>query len=288
MSKVAILRWRWLPDTPIAFVTGYSQNLAEAAGKIERGQRQVINLETRNSEGQLQPGFLATSVKGVFRSAAAWLVERTARQLGASSYITCDYGRDVPERWRPQLGIEAKTALCPVSKVFGGAGCTGEESEIPTARLKSPVSFSFGRANDAAYGSVQKSPPYRFAWEQIENKGQQLQIDQLKFDPDTILEARIEPANDFAVALLLLSADLVSSGFFRFGRFTSRGYGVVRLQLQKYFYGDLMSLMAQDNISSLFVDIDVSGYRFEMPQKQQTPIQVVREMVGQFLQKSQM
>lgn len=284
MSKVAILRWHWQPDAPL--VTGYSQNLAEAAGKIERGQRQVINLETRNPEGQLQPGFLATSVKGVFRSAAAWLVERTARQLGASSYITCDYGRDVPEKWRPQLGIEAKTALCPVSKVFGGAGCTGEDSEIPTARLKSTVSFSFGRANDAAYGRVNKSPPYRFAWEQIENKGKQLRIDQLKFDPDTILETRIEPASDFAVALLLLSADLVSSGFFRFGRFTSRGYGVVRLQLQKYFYGDLMSLMVQDNISSLFVDIEGTGYRFRLPQTQQIPIQVVRETVEQFLQKS--
>lgn len=279
MSKVAILRWRWLPDTPIAFVTGYSQNLAEAAGKIERGQRQVINLEIRHPEGQLRPGFLATSVKGVFRSAAAWLVERIARQLGASSYITCDYGRDVPEKWRPQLGFEVKTALCPVSQVFGGAGCTGEDSDTPTVRLKSLVSFSFGRANDAAYGSVQKSPPYRFAWEQIENKGKQLQIDQLKFEPDTILEARIEPANDFAVALLLLSADLVSSGFFRFGRFTSRGYGVVRLQPQEYFYNNLMNLLTQEQSAFVSLKDSSSGYMINFSQSKETPVQIVHNEV---------
>ncbi len=247
MSNVAILRWRWQAAAPL--VTGYSQNLAEAAGKIERGQRQVINLETHNDRGQLRPSFLASSVKGVFRSAAAWLVERSAREQGASSYITCDYGQAVPESWRPRLGIREKAGLCPVSKVFGGAGCLGGNDERPTARLKSLVSFGFNQANDATYGSIRKSPPYRFAWEQIDNKGKKLWVEQLQFKPDTILEARLEPATDFAVALLLLSADLVGSGFFRFGRFTSRGYGVVRLIPKAYFLGNLMTLLRDDKIT---------------------------------------
>lgn len=241
MSKIAILRWSWQPDGPL--VTGYSQNLAEAAGKIPRGEKTVVNLETRDRTGELCPGFLASSVKGVFRTAAAWLVERAAREQGAESYVTCDYGLAVPESWRPQLGIRKKETLCPVCRVFGGSGCLGESDVAPASRRKSPVNFGFNRADDAAHGSVQKSPPYRFAWEQVEDKGQKLHVEQLRFAPDTTLEARVEPADDFAVALLLLAADLVSSGFFRFGRFTTRGYGVVRLRPAEYFYGGLPELL---------------------------------------------
>ncbi|RMH01706.1 MAG: hypothetical protein D6706_01475 [Chloroflexi bacterium] len=281
MHNMAILQWRWRPAAPL--VTGYSQNLAEAAGKIERGQRQVINLETHNPQGNLRPSFLASSVKGVFRSAAAWLVERVARQSGASNYITCDYSRDVPEKWRSQRKVSKNVALCPVCRVFGGSGCLGGDDVAPVTRFKSPVSFNFNRANDATYGSVRKSPPYRFAWEQIENKGKQLRVEQLNFEPDTVLEARLDPANDFAVALLVLSADLISSGFFRFGRFTSRGYGVVRLEPHKYYYGDLMLLMAQENISSLFVDVKGTGYQFKLSQEEQLPILVVQDVVKQFI-----
>lgn len=242
MSKIAILRWNWEPAGPL--VTGYSQNLAEAAGEIERGQRSVINLKTRGAGGELQPAFLASSVKGVFRTAAAWLVERTARQAGAQSYVTCDYGLAVPESWRPRLGIHKREGLCPICRVFGGSGCLGESDVAPATRRKSPVSFNFSHADDATHGSVRKSPPYRFAWEQIEDKGQKLRVEQLQFEPDTTLEARIEPVDDFGLALLLLAGDLVSSGFFRFGRFTTRGYGVVRLRPSAYFLGGLADLLA--------------------------------------------
>lgn len=283
MSQVALLRWRWQPAAPL--VTGYSQNLAEAAGKIERGQKQVVNLETHNHQGQLQSSFLAASVKGVFRSAAAWLVERTAREQGATSYITCDYNRDVPEHWRPEVGNCQQTRLCPVSRVFGGAGCEDENDETPTLRLKSLVNFCFNKANDAAYGSTRQSSPYRFAWERIANEGKELWVEQLRFKPETILEVRIEPANDFAIALLLLSADLVSSGFFRFGRFTSRGYGVVRLSLQDYFYGSLLSLLSQGTIPRVAVKSGLSGYQVNFKQNQQLPMEIVRDEISRTLKK---
>jgi len=244
MSKVAILRWNWEPAGPV--VTGYSQNLAEAAGEIERGQRNVINLQTRDAGGELGPSFLATSVKGVFRSAAAWLVERAAREAGAQSYVTCDYGLAVPASWRSRLGVRKRAGLCPVCCVFGGSGCLGESDVAPATRLKSRVDFGFNRRDDAAHGSTDKSPPYRFAWEQVAKTGKKLVVEQLRFEPDTLLEARIEPADDFALALLLLAGDLAGSGFFRFGRFTTRGYGVVRLFPLEYFYGGLMDLLAAE------------------------------------------
>ncbi len=257
MSKVAILRWRWQPAGPL--VTGYSQNLAEAAGEIERGQRSVINLKTRDETGRLVPSFLASSVKGVFRTAAAWLVERTARQLGADAYVTCDYGLAVPEGWRAKLGVRKREGLCPVCQVFGGSGCLGESDVAPATRLKSPVSFGFDRADDGTHGTVEKSPPYRFAWEQIENRGQKLVVEQLQFEDGVTLEARVEPAGDFAVALLLLAADLVGSGFFRFGRFTTRGYGVVRLEPAAYLMGGLDVLLAGDRLELKSVGERQSG-----------------------------
>ncbi len=246
MSKVAILRWRWQPAGPL--VTGYSQNLAEAAGEIERGQRSVINLKTRDETGRLVPSFLASSVKGVFRTAAAWLVERTARQLGADAYVTCDYGLAVPEGWRAKLGVRKREGLCPVCQVFGGSGCLGESDVAPATRLKSPVSFGFDRADDGTHGTAKDSPSYRFAWEQIESRGKKLVVEQLQFEDGVTLEARVEPAGDFAVALLLLAADLVGSGFFRFGRFTTRGYGVVRLEPAAYLMGGLDVLLAGDRL----------------------------------------
>ena len=46
----------------------------------------------------------------------------------------------------------------------------------------------------------------------------------MRSQADTERDARL------AVALVGLSADLITTGFFRFGRFTSRGYGWVRLE----------------------------------------------------------
>lgn len=227
MRETAILRWRWQPAGPV--VTGYSQNLAEAAGEIKRGAREVINLQTRDDAHTLSPSFLSSSVKGVFRSASAWLVERTARQQGEARFVTCDYGEAVPERRRAKLVHRGLEGLCPICRVFGGSGCLSGREGTPAQRQQGRVRFSFAHADDAAHGSVRKSPPYRFAWEQVEGRGHRLVVEQLQFEPDAVLEARVEPVDDFVVALLWLAGDLVSSGFFRFGRFTTRGYGVVRL-----------------------------------------------------------
>jgi len=239
----ATLIWDWQPVGPL--VTGYSQNLAQATRRIERGAREVINLQTHdaNADHTLRASFLATSVKGVFRSAAEWLVERVAAQKGARHFVTCGYGLAVPESKHSQLGITQRSGLCPVCQVFGGTGCLSGREVAPAQRQVGRVRFSFNAANDATYGKTATSPRYQFTWEQVEHTGKPLLIEQLHFKPDTVLEARVEDADDFALALLWLAGDLISSGFFRFGRFTSRGYGVVRLQPRACLRADLSTLL---------------------------------------------
>jgi hypothetical protein len=277
MNRIALLQWEWKPAGPL--VTGYSQNLAQAAGLIERGAPKVVNLQTRDASHKLGPTFLASSVKGVFRTAAAWLVERVAREQGAYGFVTCDYGQAVPERQRPRLGVRSRPGLCPVCQVFGGAGCLSGRDVAPSQRQQGRVRFGFNRADNATHGSVNDSPPYRWAWEQIENRGKPLVIEQLQFAQDTVLEARVELDGDFGLALLLLVGDLVSSGFFRFGRFTTRGYGVVRLRPAAYFVGGLDALLTGDDLTLKLVEGRPGGRAVAQELLDREPLSIVGERV---------
>jgi CRISPR/Cas system CSM-associated protein Csm3 (group 7 of RAMP superfamily) len=266
-------------------VTGYSQNLAQATNEIQRGARQVVNLRTHDATPAhpLRPSFLATSVKGVFRAAAAWLVERAARELGAQSYATCGYALAVPESQRPRLGVHQRTGLCPVCRVFGGTGCLSGSDVAPAQRQVGRVAFTFNRANDAAHGTTTASPPYRFAWEQVEGRGKPLLIEHLHFEPDTALTARVDDADDFALALLWLAGDLISSGFFRFGRFTSRGYGVVRLTPATYTCHDLASLLAGATPAPTPLDTVTSGYAAAQTLLDTSPHAVLNDTVQRWV-----
>lgn len=285
MRETALLRWRWQPAGPL--VTGYSQNLAQAAGLIDRGAKQVVNLQTRDDDHELGPSFLASSIKGVFRSAAAWLVERTARQHDEPRFVTCDYGQAVPERRRAELVLPRREGLCPVCQVFGGSGCLSGRDVAPAQRQQGRVRFTFAYADDAAHGSVKDSPPYRFAWEQMENQGRKLLVQQLQFEPDTALEARVEPADDFALALLWLAGDLVSNGFFRFGRFTTRGYGVVRLQPAAHLCQSLDALLSDAEPALQPFSESESGRAAAREVLNRDPKGVVAERVRQWIGRSQ-
>lgn len=236
MSKVAVLRFAW--ETVDRLHTGYGYDMALSLGKIRKGERKSVNLETHSDPDTLEPALLASSVKGVFRSASAWLVERVAREQGAKNFVTCDYHTAVPDKWRQRFPVPQTTEFCPVCLVYGGSGCLAElrpsNEDRPSRRLQSPTRFVFDDGNDAFYGRTEWGKPYIFAWQAVEGKGKAMEVEQLRAKPGaaTVLETRIEPADDdnFAVALVRLSADLIGSGFFRFGRFVSRGYGLVRLR----------------------------------------------------------
>jgi len=233
MSKVAKLYFTWQPVGPLH--SGYGHTLAQALGKIGRGARRSAQLETHlGVDAPPTPAFLASSVKGVFRSASAWLVERTARELGATTYATCDYQDAVPDRWRKRFLLPEAEGFCPICQVYGGAGCLAAvrrgRDEILRRQL-SRLRFGFHDADDALHGQAQWSRKQTFAWEEASGKRGRLEIENFTphGHPQPRLEVRFDPADDFALALVSLSADLIGSGLFRFGRFVSRGYGVVRV-----------------------------------------------------------
>jgi hypothetical protein len=282
MKRVAMIRWKWKIEEP--FMTGYSQSMAQASGLIEHGERTVVNLRARSAPDKLEPAFLITSVKGVFRTAGAWLLERAAREaLGLERYITCDFGKAVPERWA-KLRPGAQPALCPACQAFGGAGCLSEgQEEAPHLRLKSPVSFSFDDGADAFHGDARKDGPYRFAWEQAAGKGKPLRIERLS-QPEggVLLAARVEGAEDHHLALLFLAGDLIGSGFFRFGRFTTRGYGVVRLVPTAYLDRSLADLLGGGGGDWEDIEGTEGGWQAAKRLLESDPMEVLKDYVRHF------
>lgn len=237
--KIADLRFGWQPQGPL--LVGYGYAFSREAGLIAAGEKRVTQYASRTREGVLTPSLLATSVKGVFRSAAAWLVEREGqivqgRAAGWRVYVTCDYGKAIPEAggWPKAVGtIRRKDALCPVCRTFGGSGCLGDESNN-ALRQQGIVRFQFDGDADALFGRTRQAGRQAFAWEEADGRQVKvLQGEQLVTAAGAQMTARVQtddPADyALAVALIGLSADLIDRGFFRFGRFTSRGYGWVRL-----------------------------------------------------------
>jgi CRISPR/Cas system CSM-associated protein Csm3 (group 7 of RAMP superfamily) len=258
--------------------------MAEALGEIGQGEKAVSNIKTRNRTGNLEPSFLASSVKGVFRSAAAWLVERTARQQYQNfAFITCDYWKAVPKQKQSRITLPECKGLCPVCRVFGGSGCLSGEEGNPIQRQQSLVRFGFGGADDTARGAINEEASYSFAWQQIKGRGAELTVEQLQFASNTALEAWIEPASEIALALLWLAGDLVSSGFFRFGRFTSRGYGVVRLQPEAYNRQSLYALLSGEDPTPQLVDGEQSGKEVAQTMLGRDPHQIVATAVIDWL-----
>lgn len=287
MSRVAYLRFGWQPVAPLH--TGYSQSLATYTGRIRKGERASINLETHADLDRLQPAFLASSVKGVVRSASAWLLERTAREEGCDGFVTCDYWDSLAERWQRQQERREWRELCLACQVFGGSGCLPAEApggaERPALRRQSAASFHFSDLDDAYHAETRDSPGYIFAWQVVEQKGRELRVEQLQPPaPPVILEVRIEPATDFAVALVLLASDLIGSGLFRFGRFASRGYGLVRLPLQSYFYGTLSDLLGGNEEAQELLPGQVGGRQAAKHILAEDPLQIVAHAVRQWLQ----
>jgi CRISPR/Cas system CSM-associated protein Csm3 (group 7 of RAMP superfamily) len=268
MNKLCLLTFHWKGTSPLH--SGYSSDFAKFAKGV--GSEKIsVNLETRDADHNLVDSFLASSVKGVFRAASAWLVEKVARDaLDQTQFVTCDYwGEDAPQD---------KRTGCPICQVYGGSGC--RVGNLYRERAKATFTFD---ADNALHPQT-KIRGYNFAHEQVSGKlDKKLEVESLQVENSAFLQIRLDPAHDLAVSLVCLAADLISSGFFRFGRFTSRGYGVVRLVPHKHFYGSLADLLAADDDPCEPSEVD-SGYDLARNLLGRDPLEVVKGAVRKYVE----
>ncbi len=233
-AKISSLNWplrvAWTIENLSPLCTGLSQDFAKSFHSFVPGQV-TRNLVLRPSAADAPtPALLVSSLRGVMRSAVAWLLEAIHRRntLSTADVITSDYGRP-----------GAKP--CPMARIFGEAP---DETGVETASLhssqRSPVRFfvsqsaggSFAGALAATATAGWDTRPLRYGRQVIAHESGNVRIETIQLGPDVRLVAEISggPHALPALVALCLAADLLSSGFFRFGRFTSRGYGVMRLQ----------------------------------------------------------
>lgn len=274
MSDLVLLQFDWNGQSPLH--SGYSSEFAKFAKEYVGRRKLSVNLETRDAKARLRDAFLASSVKGVFRSASGWLVEKMARDLQSDrqAFLTCEYIAE--QAWKTEKHNDG----CPVCRVYGGSGCRVGE----TYREKGRVDFTFGRVDNAMHpGGRMRS--YYFAHEQVSGHtgGNPLEVETLETENrDISLDLRIQPATDLAVALTCLAADLISSGFFRFGRFTSRGYGVVRLVPSGSLRESLFDLLEKEELEPDPTDAG-SGYDLAEELLDEDPLAVVRREVQDYI-----
>jgi CRISPR/Cas system CSM-associated protein Csm3 (group 7 of RAMP superfamily) len=293
--NVAEMRFGWQQQGPL--LSGYGYQFAREAELIRPGQKKVVQYASRDHAQHVTPSLLATAVKGVLRNAAAWLVEREAQvQQGNSAkrrYVTYDYGSARPAEggWRKAVGVvEHADQLDPVGRIFGGSGNLSNESSN-VLRRQSLVQVLFiqnGLNSDALFGEKVDGGKHFFAWEVasgMTDKSKALELEQLRVAPGAQLAVKVQVANDaadyrLAVALIGLSADLISTGFFRFGRFTSRGYGWVRLVEPQ---GRTVALAALLDGGTPAWQMSTSGSALAQSLLGTEPMAVIREAVREWL-----
>lgn len=285
MNEIAILTWKWQAES--ALHTGYGEKMAEFLGRKAQGARSSVNLETHRTSDSLEPAFLASSLKGVFRSAAEWIVERTARELGETTYITCGYNSALDKQYHAERLRPEHNRFEPVTLLFGGTNCLpgihDPQTKTALRRWKSRVRFHFSDDNDAFYGTAKYGPDYYFSWERANNKFRKaLKIENLLAPAGVQVVVQVEESDPFALALLWLSSDLISSGAFRFGRFTSRGFGHVRLLPETITSASLITWLDDVPVSTMQCE-GRTGYEAARHYLQAEPINIVRERVAAWL-----
>jgi hypothetical protein len=236
LEKDIAIDWEVIPQGPM--ISGVSQDFAKAFRQIKAKKASFnLYLANPNEPERLNPAIMVSSIKGVIRSAMGWLFEIISLEMGLASPCTSDYWRngEWPSAWQ-----------CPLRLIFGGPmPGTGNENETIKSQ-RGLIRFSSRSTNNNS-GSYIVRRLHRADWQNEEGKGDRrypfarsknasggyddgINIETLESD-SFFLRTEIEPGpcSRAALTALCLAADLLGAGFFRVGRFTTRGFGAVRL-----------------------------------------------------------
>lgn len=236
-ESLILMDWEVLPQG--AMISGVSQYFVKAFRKVGNSKSSFsLLLADPEHPENLAPAIVLSSLKGVFRSAMGWLFEKIRIGLGHSRPCISDYWRegDWPVQW-----------LCPLRLIFGGPIPGTGGKDVPELSQRGVLRFS-------SYSETNRSGSYvvrrvgREDWQKNSKTGDRrypfpqsitstgaytdgLNIESAKGAPFA-LRIEIEPGPHSRAALisLCLAMDLVGAGFFRLGRFSTRGFGAARFR----------------------------------------------------------
>lgn len=271
-TAVLVLRLESVEGSPLH--TGYSEIMGlllrdlQASGNNK--PKRSCQFESTKKGAGLRASLLGSSLKGVMRSATGFLAERYEARV-------CEHGTrkglvDLPGGDWEDLARH----LCPTCRVYGATrpyaevACRYKGLPSTLSLPASVTSWTFRQGkggqdllkevlqeppSSAMYGPKAASPAscvqkYKFAWQKVSNaKNQQpLEIEEY-LKEQVLVQVKMEPgaaAGDLfekteegkgILSALCLSADLVTAGFFRLGRFGSRAFGAIRLTPVLYASG---------------------------------------------------
>ncbi|MCL6528472.1 MAG: hypothetical protein K6T57_16595 [Thermaceae bacterium] len=231
-TRAETIQITWHLEPASLLHTGVSLDFAKAFfGQQREPHSRNLRLGHPTTPEQLTPALLVSSLKGVFRAAMAWLLEKIARDNGWA-----DQRRPCVSDYRSE---QDQNLPCPLRAILGGplpvehSGQGTEKSEKGLIRFLAPHGSYF--SSQVRENWQKEENRFRFARKLLQDKQRDqalLHLETIRLDENSCVVTEITPGPPATAALLALclAADLISAGFFRVGRFTSRGFGVIRLR----------------------------------------------------------
>ncbi|MDO9263643.1 MAG: RAMP superfamily CRISPR-associated protein, partial [Desulfosalsimonadaceae bacterium] len=298
-GKNIVIDWKAVPQG--LMMSGISQDFAKAFWQIN-AKKASFNLYLSDPESpeRLTPAVMVSSIKGVIRSAMGWLFEKIRLDMKFDDKpCTSDYWRE---------GDWPSGRQCPLRLIFGGPmPGTGNENETVRSQ-RGLIRFSSRSASNNSGSYIVRSL-HRTDWQNEEGKNDRrypfarsnnesdgyndgLNIEALKSD-SFLLRTEIEPGPHSKPALvaLCLAVDLLGAGFFRLGRFSTRGLGAVRMQPVTINIGNLIDFI-DGNIKPIASPPNITGFqlmRNVLPIDLRTddPLGMISQWINGIIEKNQ-
>ena len=241
---------QWRVQRQSLLHTGVSLDFSKSFFKYPGVSKYSRNLWLSSAQcpEKIAPAMTASSFKGLFRSATSWLFEKIARDCGwvpEGGSFTSDYHIDGD--WPIQRS-------CPVRAIYGGqaavsnsASAVSEGRENAGHEKKSEIGKVRFMLENGSMANVRvkrdwnKSPESSLPF--MSRQAGALNVESIETGT-MALKTGISAGPNSGPAFLsvCLAADLIGAGFFRIGRLTTRGFGLVRMFPEKFVRTNLADL----------------------------------------------
>jgi len=209
-------------------------------GKISKksnkfSAQRLEKIPDEESGFKFAPYFQSDSFRGLFRSVSAFILEHLkGPKIDRDEYYTSDYLKSKNEKMKDD---EIAEHLNLLDSIYGSTKRRGKFSIkfIPPATKKSENKFEIMKD-----GNGKCRHKFNYAWEHASNRNSNISPQKPVMHIDAVeskgssLEIILDKPKPDEIALVLLTADAISSSYFRVGKMTSRGYGILRFTQYNY------------------------------------------------------